>query len=354
MNFKSIIIPVLILLIPCTLFSWQPYEKVLAVVNNRAITESDVNLKFERLRQFKKISPSKISYEKSRILDNMIEAELIFETAQKESILIPDKRIINQLEGAIKRFFSNKVKNVKELSDITEKVSENLEKLMKNKFDPDFKIDPDLKKFIDFIEKKEKLDFFTFFEELKVNIAREQVMSIAIGSNPPSQAEAKKWFNTNRGKLGYEVHVKHILIIPAGTSLGDEKKANDRAEELRKQIIANPGSFESIAAKYSQDKVSAKDGGDLGWQMLGQFDPFFAGNVHKLSKSGQISNVFKSGFGYHVVKYLGRRPVTYEKVEKLIMFRLYTENSQVLYKKWIKKKKEEASIKIYMDGYIKG
>ena len=88
--------------------------------------------------------------------------------------------------------------------------------------------------------------------------------------------------------------------------------------------------------------------------MLGQFDPYFAGNVYKMNKKGQISPVFKSGFGYHIVKYLEKRAVTYEKVEKMIMYKLYMENSQVQYKKWIKRKKEEASIKIYMEGYIKG
>ena len=249
---------------------------------------------------------------------------------------------------------SNKAKNEKELTVIVEKVSRNLEKLMDNRFDPDFKTEPELKKFIDFIEKKEKMDFFSFYDELKINIAKEQLMSIAVGSSPASQAEAKKWFNANKGKLGYEVHVKHILIIPSGSSLAAEKKANAEAEDIRKQVLANPGSFESLAAKYSDDKVSAKNGGDLGWQMLGQFDPFFAGNVHKLSKSGQISPVFKSNFGYHIVKYLDRKAVTYEKVEKMILYKLYMENSQVQYKKWIKHKKDEAFIKIYMEGYVKG
>ena len=114
----------------------------------------------------------------------------------------------------------------KSLTDIVEKVSKNLEKFMENKFDLDFKMDSDLKKFIEFIEKKERMDFFSFFDEVKVNIAREQIMSIAIGVTPPSQAEAKKWYNANRSKLGYEVHVKHILIIPASGSLTDEKNAN--------------------------------------------------------------------------------------------------------------------------------
>ncbi len=350
----NIILLSLIILIPVSSRAWQNYEKVLAVVNSRAVMESDVEQKLERLKTLKKIPDSKINYEKSRILDQMIEAEIIFETAQNESILLSDKRVINQLEGAITKFFSGRTNDKKEMDEIVKKVSENMEKFMENKFETNYKIDPDLKKFIDFIEKKEKIDFFSFFDEIKVNIAREQIMSVAIGSNPPSTEEAKNWYKANKSKLGFEVHVKHILIIPKSGSLTDEKAANIKAEEIRKQIMSNPGSFESAAGKFSQDPGSAKNGGDLGWQMLAQLDPYFAGNVYKMTKSGQISGVFKSGFGYHIVKYLDRRSVSYESVEKMIMYKLYTENSQEQFKKWVKQKRDEASIKIYMEGYIKG
>jgi putative peptidyl-prolyl cis-trans isomerase len=350
----NIIFLSIILLQPVSSFSWDSYEKVLAVVNARAIMESDVDQKLERLKSLKKIPPSKVNYEKSRILDQMIEAEIIFETAENESILLSDPRVIKQLEGAISKFFSSRVSSQKELTDTVERVSKNMEKFMENRFEEKFKMDPDLKKFIDYIEKKERMDFFSFFEELKVKIAREQIMSAAIGVTPPSPEEAKKWYYANKAKLGYEVHVKHILIIPKSGSLTDEKSANQKAEQVRKEIMSNPGSFESLAAKYSQDPGSAKNGGDLGWQMLAQLDPYFAGNVMKLNKRGQISGVFKSGFGYHIVKYLERKAVTYDKVEKMIMYKLYSENAQIQFEKWVKQQKEKASIKIYMEGYIKG
>lgn len=343
-----------IFLIPLTAGAWESYERVLASVNSRAITESDINQKFERLRSLKSIPSAKVNYEKSRILDQMIEAELIFETAQNESILISNTRVINQLQGSMMKLFSAKIKNEKELTETVDRVSKSLEKYLETKVFNEKKPDPDMKRFVEFIEKKEKIDFFSFFDEMKVSIAREQIMSIAIGASPPSQQEAKKWYSANKGKLGFEVHVKHILIIPKSGSLTEEKAANTRAEEIRKQIIANPKSFESLAEKYSQDPGSAKEGGDLGWQMLAQFDPYFANNVYRMNKSGQISGVFKSGFGYHIVKYVARRDVTYEKVEKMIMYKLYNENARGQFKKWVQKRKENAAIKIYMEGYVKG
>ena len=112
-----------VILLPLSSYAWDSYERVIAVVNSRAIMESDVNQKLERLKSMKKIQPSQINFEKSRILDQMIEAEIIFETAQNESVLLTDKRIINQLEGAISKFFSNKVNSEKELNETVERVS---------------------------------------------------------------------------------------------------------------------------------------------------------------------------------------------------------------------------------------
>lgn len=333
------------------LYSWDSYDRVFAVVNNRPIMESEVNLRFERLKETKSIKPVKAAAEKSRILDRLIENEIVFETAQKESIEISNRRVINQLEGFMSNFFGSRG-GKKEVSAIVERVSLNLEKYMENRFEAKVKIDPDLQKFIDYVEKKERTDFFTFFDDLRVKIAKEQIMSVAVGANPPSTEEAKKWYNANKSKLGYEIHVKHILIRPDGNSLSSEKKANEKIEGIRKRIMAGE-SFESLASQYSQDTGSASNGGDLGWQILAQLDPYFANSVYRLNKSGQISPVFKSGFGYHIAKYLDKRPVTFDKVEKMIIYKLYGDNMEVQFHKWVQQRKNESGIKIYMEDYVK-
>jgi putative peptidyl-prolyl cis-trans isomerase len=334
-----------------TLYSWSGYDSVYAVVNNRPIMESEVRLRFERLKSARNISSGKTASEMSRILDRLIENEIVFETAQKESIEISNKRVINQLDGFMTNFFSSKGSK-KEISATVERVSLNLEKYLENRFEPKVKIDPDLQRFIDHVERKERTDFFTFFDDLRVKIAKEQIMSVSVGANPPSTEEARKWYNANKSKLGYEVHVKHILIIPEGNSLSAEKKANEKINGIRKRIMAGE-SFEALASQYSQDPGSASSGGDLGWQILAQLDPYFAGNVFRMSKTGQISNVFKSGFGYHIVKYLERRAVTFDRVERMITYKLYNENMETQFQKWVEQRKKESAIKIYMEDYVK-
>jgi parvulin-like peptidyl-prolyl isomerase len=72
-----------------------------------------------------------------------------------------------------------------------------------------------------------------------------------------------------------------------------------------------------------------------------------------MNKSGQISSVFKSGFGYHIVKFIDKRPVTFEKVERIIMYKLYTEKMEQQFSKWVEQRKKESFIKIYMNDYVK-
>jgi len=336
-----------------SIFSWEQFDSVAALVNNRPILESEIELKLNHLMESKKIPARRIPYEKSRILDEMIENELVFETAERESIYITDKRVIGQLENFMKNFFRSDTSGEKELTAKVVRVSQNLEQMLARFGDPGFKKDPDLKKFIDYIEKNEKIDFRLFFEDLRAKVAREQIMSIAVGITPPTREEAMSWFRKNKSKLGYEINVKHILIIPKSSSLKDEKDANTQMDGIRKRIMAGE-SFEKLAARYSQDPGSASRGGDLGWQMIAQLDPYFANQVHNMKRSGQISPVFKSGFGYHIVKYIGRRDVSFDKVENMIMYKLYNEGLEGQFRKWIIQKKKESSITIFMDNYVQG
>ncbi|MDR3238173.1 MAG: peptidylprolyl isomerase, partial [Spirochaetia bacterium] len=215
------------------------------------------------------------------------------------------------------------------------------------------KIDERLQGFFDYIRQTQNQNFTDFFESLKSQILRQDFLSISLGVSPPSDQEAKDWFNANKAKLGQEMWVKHILIIPKGGSFAAEREANTKLTEIRKRILAGE-SFEKLAAQYSQDPGSAAQGGDLGWIMPAGLDPYFAGNVFGSYNQGGVTNVFKSGFGYHIAKYYGRRPITFEKVYPMISQKLYYEKIAEQFKKWIAQKKKESDIKIYMENYVKG
>ncbi len=347
MKIANFVILILLLCPGINAFSWEKYDKVLALVNNKPVVESEVN----QMMKFSKKKDNAAN--RSRVLDRLIEDQIVFLTAQKEAITITNERIITQLNPFLMKFMGSYHKSEKKLKEAVDTVSEDMNRFISSELGDDIKTSSDFKKFADYIERKENKSFREFFEELRTRLRREQVMSVAIGATPPSQKKAKEWYRRNRAKLGYEVWAKHILIIPKGGSLSSEKEANDKIAKLRKRVIAGE-SFESLARQFSQDRASAQNGGDMGWQILAQLDPYFAGNVYRMSRKGQISNVFKSRFGYHIAKFMAKRPVSYDKVEKMILYRLYTEGMEEQYKKWIAQEKKKSDIKIYMKDYIKG
>lgn len=340
--------------LPADSYSWERYDGVAATVNNIPIIESDLNSKVVLHQKKNMTSARNIINEKSRILDKMIEDALVLEASRDQSIVINDARVLSQLEKFMKGFFVKNSDDDANLDELIPKLIDRLElKLANKKLKQNPELDKDLDRFVQYVENSQKMDFLSFFEELRLNIRREQVMSIAIGVTPPGKSEVEDWYRKNTAKIGYEVRIKHILIRPKGTSLTAESEANNVLNDLRQKIFSG-ASFESLAQKYSQDPATAYKGGDLGWVWLAELDPYFAGTVFKMSGINEISRVFKSGGGYHIVKYLGKRPVPFEKVENMIMYKLYTERMYSQFQKWVDKRRGESEIKIYLSDYIKG
>ncbi len=90
----------------------------------------------------------------------------------------------------------------------------------------------------------------------------------------------------------------HILIKPS-IILSDDA-ARSQLIKIRQDIINGQYSFADAAKRYSEDAGSASQGGDLGYQVPGIFDPNFARAMVGLDK-GQISEPIHSSFGWHII-----------------------------------------------------
>jgi putative peptidyl-prolyl cis-trans isomerase len=335
-----------------TAFTWEPYDAIIAIVNDTSIIESDINNKLNQLIKLKNVPKNKYTFQKSRILDKFIEDALVAEAAIQEAIMVNDKRVLMQIEDVMKQYFSTKIQDKKKLDKLTEKLIVRLEKKIGDEsvIVQDIELDAELDRFIKYLENKNQLPFKDFFEEIRSHILREQIMSLAIGATPPSKEETADWFKKNKEKLGDEVWIRHIVIRPTGNSFTAEREAHKKLTQIRDRIMAGEP-FEKMASAHSQDIETAAKGGDTGWKMLGEFDPYFAGFLNNLRGIGQVSQIFKSSIGYHIVKLMGRRPITYDKVERLIQYKLYNENMYHQFKKWVMKKKKESEIQIFMKNY---
>jgi peptidyl-prolyl cis-trans isomerase SurA len=101
-----------------------------------------------------------------------------------------------------------------------------------------------------------------------------------------------------------QVHLRHILLKP--TEVEDDATVEQKLGRWREQIVTGKEEFGVIAKTYSQDTASAVSGGDLGWSESSVFVPEFAGVVAGL-KEGEISQPFRTQYGWHIVQVLGHR-----------------------------------------------
>jgi peptidyl-prolyl cis-trans isomerase SurA len=112
-----------------------------------------------------------------------------------------------------------------------------------------------------------------------------------------------------------QVHARHILLQT--TAVEDDETVRQRLATFRDRILAGE-SFEAIASVNSADEGSAAQGGDLGWVGPGTFVPAFEQQLDMLAEN-EISQPFKTQFGWHIVQLLGRR--TYDATDDVLRSR---------------------------------
>ena len=152
--------------------------------------------------------------------------------------------------------------------------------------------------------------------------------------------DLKKFYEQNKEKFrtGEQVRASHILV-----------KTEKEAKDILAQIKAG-GKFEDLAKKHSVD-ASASHGGDLGWFGKGSMVPAFEKAVSAL-KEGQVSDVVKSDFGYHIIKLTGKRPAgirPFEDVKEQIKAAIMPSKQQEEFQKIKDELKKSAKIDIKED-----
>lgn len=126
---------------------------------------------------------------------------------------------------------------------------------------------------------------------------RKQLSAGYLTDNQASDALVKEAYD----RLQERVNASHILIqVPQNASPQDTLAAFQKITEIRNKIVEG-ADFNEQARAYSEDPSAKNNGGDLGWfsafRMVYPFeDAAFTTEV------GQVSEPFKTRFGYHILK----------------------------------------------------
>lgn len=120
--------------------------------------------------------------------------------------------------------------------------------------------------------------------------------------------------NEARYKSAESRRASHILL-KAGTE-GGAKAVQEKAEAILAQVKKNPADFAKLAKQHSQDPGSAERGGDLDWFARGAMVKAFEDAVFAM-KDGQISDLVRSDFGFHIIRVTGIRPERVKPFEEV-------------------------------------
>lgn len=116
--------------------------------------------------------------------------------------------------------------------------------------------------------------------------------------------EVRQFFNKipkeERPIFGTELRVAQIVIVPE-TSKEETDKVIDRLREFRTDVLENGSSFTTKAVLYSEDPGSKRKGGKY---TLNKKRPRMTKEFREVAFSleeGDISEPFKTDFGYHII-----------------------------------------------------
>jgi len=282
-------------------------DKPIIKVNNAVITQAMFDKSFDSTVKNSPMSSS-MKIEKSnndliyliyktQVVNNLISRELIIEAAKKYHIVVKD--------AELNKFADKFIASIGGEKKLEAKLKEN------------------------------KVDKTIFLTNIKRQITINKLIDQVLGNKKISDQEIKAFYEANKTTKFSNpdmVKAQHILIAVSEVDIKQknpnllqaplDKKikesfttAKNKAEKILVEVKANPSKFGEIAKKYSDDKMTAKNNGDLGFFAKKDMVPEFSKVAFSL-KPNEISDIIKTNYGYHIIKVNETKKASVKSFEK--------------------------------------
>ncbi len=246
----------------------QVLERIVAVVNDHIILESEWREQYKYLLYMGEKDQEHLP---CQVLMSMINNYLLLSKAEMDSLEVPDEQVEAEIERRI-QLMIQQAGSVEAIEKVYGKPILSLK-----------------------VELRPKIK-----EQLLIERARQAIIS----NVEITPKEVKEYFRKiPKDSLPYipaEVIIAHIVRYPR-PSEENRQRAKQQLEEIRRKILEGKATFAEMARKYSQDLTTAKDGGYLGEFGKGQMVPEFEEVVFQM-QPGEISHVFETPYGFHIVQ----------------------------------------------------
>ena len=129
-----------------------------------------------------------------------------------------------------------------------------------------------------------------------------------------SPQDVENYYNSNiqQYQAPEQVRASHILLKTDGK---DEAAVRKQAEDILKQAKSG-ADFAELAKKDSEDEGSKATGGDLDYFSRGRMVPEFETAAFAM-QPGQISDLVKSQFGFHIIKVVDKKPASTRSLDEV-------------------------------------
>ena len=251
-----------------------PLDRVIAVVNDEALTQWDVReqkrIVLDQLKASSIAPPSSDVLDK-QVLERLITERALLQFAKETGIRVDDTAV----ERTILRIAEE------------------------NKLSPE-----EFRKVLE----REKIPYTNYREDIRRQILMQRVREREVESKiQVSEAEVDNYLATVASQAGGEREflLSHIYVtVPEQASAEQIDTRRRRAEDALAQVKGGKD-FAEVAAGFS-DAPDATTGGSLGWRTPARLPSVFADMTQKM-KPGEVSTVLRSPAGFHIVKVVEMR-----------------------------------------------
>ncbi len=249
-------------------------DKVIAKVGDEYILLSEVEEQYAAAKDQKAAVPEDY---RCMVLDQIMVNKLILNQAKIDSVLAKDEDVETQLNARFDKILDYMGGKVDQFIEYYGQTPD----AMKDQMRDDMR------------------------DQLIVDKMKQQILADVTVTPSEVREFFKKIPKDSLPYFNQEVEIAEIVFKTKANDT-EKNKAKTQLAGLREDIVSGKTPFEDLAKKYSQDPGSGREGGDLGWAKRGKFVPEFEAQAFKLDE-GQISQVFESEFGFHILQLIERR-----------------------------------------------
>ena len=252
----------------------QLLDGVMAVVGDEIVLLSDILQQEESYRQNFKAKPNRCD-----VTEQILIEKLMLNQAKVDSLTVTEQQVEGEMERRL-RYFIQQLGSKEKLEEYYGK---------------------------SILEIKDEFRS-SIEEQLLIQNMQGSITSL-ISITP---ADVEKYFNQipsdSLPLMNSEVEMMQIVKY-ANPTLEEKKRTREKLREYRQEVLDGKD-FATLAILYSEDPGSSSNGGELGMQDKGTFVPEFDAIALGL-QDGELSTVFESQFGYHLMQMIERRGERY-------------------------------------------